>query len=140
MAQATGSIAGKKKILGSSSLLVASKGARARTLERRKNTGKTGKGVTVPSSIPFENLYHEQLRDRKFAAVYLTECIADEDPKMFLVALRDVIDAHGGMTHIAEAAGVNRESLYKAVSEKGNPSIGYLKRILEVLNIRLQLI
>lgn len=64
----------------------------------------------------------------------------DEDPKMFLVGLRDVIAAHGGMAHIAESAGVNRESLYKAVSEKGNPSIGYLKRILEVLNIRLQLV
>ena len=59
---------------------------------------------------------------------------------MFLVALRDVIAAHGGMAHIAEAAGVNRESLYKAVSEKGNPSISYLKRILDVLKIRLQLI
>jgi probable addiction module antidote protein len=60
---------------------------------------------------------------------------------MFLLGLRNVIAAHGGgMAHIAESAGVNRESRYKAVSIKGNPSIGYLKRILEVLNIRLKLI
>ena len=59
---------------------------------------------------------------------------------MFLVGLRDAIAAHGGMSHVAESAGVNRESLYKAVSEKGNPSIEYLKRILEVLNIRLQMV
>lgn len=44
------------------------------------------------------------------------------------------------MAQVAEAAGVNRESLYKAVSDKGNPSIAYLKRILEVLNIRFQLV
>jgi DNA-binding phage protein len=45
----------------------------------------------------------------------------DEDPKMFLLGLRDVIAGHGGMPHIAEVVGVNRESLYKAVSEKGTP-------------------
>ncbi len=139
MAQATGSTAGKRKIHGSSSSLVGPKGHRTRTSERRKNIGKTGKSA-IPPSVPFEPLYHERLRDRKFAAVYLTECIADEDPKMFLLGLRDVIAAHGGMAHIAESAGVNRESLYKAVSVNGNPSIGYLKRILEVLNIRLKLI
>jgi len=59
---------------------------------------------------------------------------------MFLVGLKDVIAAHGGMAHIAESAGVNRVSLYKAVSAKGNPSIRYLKRILEVLDIRLRLV
>jgi probable addiction module antidote protein len=139
MAQATGSTAGKRKVRGSSSSLAGAKGPRARTSERRRNIGKTGKGA-FPPSVPFEPLYHERLRDRKFAAVYLSECLEDEDPKMFLVGLRDVIAAHGGMAHVAESAGVNRESLYKAVSEKGNPSIGYLKRILEVLNIRLQMI
>ncbi len=139
MAQVIGSTAGRKKIHGSSSSLVEPKGPRTRTSKRHKNIGKTGKDA-VPPSVPFEPLFHERLRDRKFAAIYLTDCIADEDPKMFLLGLRDVIDAHGGMAHIAQGAGVNRESLYKAVSEKGNPSISYLKRILEVLNIRLKLI
>ena len=139
MAQVTGSTAGKRKARGLSSLSGGPKGPRARTSGPRKTIGKIGKGA-FPPSVPFEPFYHERLRDRKFAAVYLTECIADEDPKMFLVALRDVIAARGGMAHIAEIAGVNRESLYKAVSEKGNPSIAYLKRILEVLNIRLQLV
>ncbi|MEO6094703.1 MAG: addiction module antidote protein [Fibrobacteria bacterium] len=114
------------------------KGPRARISERRRNIGKTGKGA-FPPSVPFEQEYHARLQGRKFAAVYLSECIVDEDPKIFLVGLRDVIAAHGGMAHIAESAGVNRERLYNAVSKKGNPSIGYLKRILEVLNIRLKL-
>jgi probable addiction module antidote protein len=110
-----------------------------RTSGSRKTSGRIG-NVAFPPSVPFEPFYHERLRDKKFAAVYLSECIADEDPKMFLLALRDVIVAHGGMAQVAEAAGVNRESLYKAVSDKGNPSIAYLKRVLEVLNIRFQLV
>ncbi len=130
------------KLRGLSSSLGEPKNLSRKTSGRRKNIGKTGEAakVGVPPSVPFEPVYHERLRDKKFAAVYLTECIADEDPKMFLVALKDVISAHGGMARIAQAAGVNRESLYKAVSEKGNPGIAYVKRILDALGITLMLV
>ena len=139
MVQATGSIVGRKKIHGLSSSSLVQKRPKAKTLRPRRPIGKIGKSV-IPPSMSFENLYHEKLRDRKFAIVYLTECIIDPDPKMFLVGLRDVILARGGMAQIADRAEVNRESLYKAVSKNGNPSISYLKRVLEALDISLKFV
>ena len=40
----------------------------------------------------------------------------------FLMALRHVVEARGGMTAVAERAAVSRESLYRALSPKGNPT------------------
>jgi DNA-binding phage protein len=42
---------------------------------------------------------------------------------VFLQALRDVVEAQGGMTRAAHLAGLNRESLYRQLSRRGNPSM-----------------
>jgi DNA-binding phage protein len=36
--------------------------------------------------------------------------------------MRDVVEAQGGMTRAARLAGLNRESLYRQLSRRGNPS------------------
>ena len=61
----------------------------------------------------------------------------DDDPRVFLLALRDVAEAHGGMSKIARTCKLNRESLYRMLSKKGNPSLQSLGKILLSLGFRL---
>lgn len=52
-------------------------------------------------------------------------------------AIGDIARAKG-MTEVAAAAGLNRESLYRALSEKGNPSPATVMKVLIALGIRLR--
>jgi probable addiction module antidote protein len=42
-----------------------------------------------------------------------------------------------GMTEIARETGLSRESLYKALSEEGNPSFATVMKVLQALSIEL---
>lgn len=60
----------------------------------------------------------------------------DED--VFLLALRDVAEARlGGIGELAQQAGSNRESLYRILSEQGNPELASLDKLLHALGLRL---
>ena len=67
---------------------------------------------------------------------YLNAALEENDPGFFAKAIGDVARAKG-MTSISEATGLGRQSLYKALSNGGNPRIDTLFRVLETLNIRL---
>ncbi len=81
----------------------------------------------------------EELRaDRKLTREYLTAAIEDGDPKVMLSALRTVAEAHG-MSRLAEAAGIPRESLYRSLSPKGNPRLSTLLAVIKASGFRLSL-
>jgi probable addiction module antidote protein len=65
----------------------------------------------------------ESLKDPEEAAAYLNAAIEEGDRAVFLLALRNVAKARGGMASLAEKTGLNRESLYRMLSKKGNPEI-----------------
>ena len=67
---------------------------------------------------------------------YLNAALAENDPKHFAKALGNVARAKG-MSSISEVSGVGRQSLYRALSEEGNPRIDTLFKTLEALNVRL---
>jgi len=71
------------------------------------------------------------------AAHYLNACLDDKDPRVFLLALRDVADAHGGVRALSRDAGLNRETLYRMLSKSGNPSLDSLAAVLKALGMRL---
>lgn len=84
-----------------------------------------------------ESLYRSLKKDDE-AAAYLDEALIDPDREVFLLALRDVVEARlGGIASLAEKAGLNRESLYRTLSEKGNPELESLGAILHALGLRL---
>ena len=56
---------------------------------------------------------------------------------MLLEALRNVAQSRGGMAVLAKAAGVSRESLYRALSSRGNPKIETIMQLLRALGLRL---
>ena len=67
---------------------------------------------------------------------YLNAALEEQDPAFFAKAIGDVARARG-MTAIAEASGVGRQSLYRALSSDGNPRLETLFRVLETLDLRL---
>ena len=70
-------------------------------------------------------------------AAYLNEVLEEEDPKLLMLALRNVADAMGGISALSEQTGLNRESLYKTLSGNRNPRIETINTILHALNLRL---
>ncbi|MGJ7066520.1 hypothetical protein ABM016_14700 [Morganella morganii] len=52
------------------------------------------------------------------------------DHYTFLMALRHVIEARGGMASVAQKAGVSRETLYRTLSAKGNPTLKTLRNVV----------
>ena len=79
----------------------------------------------------------ERLRDAGEAKEYLNAALEEDDPELFLLALRNVAEAQGGVGQLAEEAKLNRESLYKMLSERGNPELRSLDALLHALGFRL---
>ncbi len=77
-------------------------------------------------------------RDPAFAAEYLKAAMEDtEKPQVLLLALRHIADARGGMANIAKKAGLERESLYRALSPRGNPRFSTLMAVTKALGLTL---
>ncbi len=70
-------------------------------------------------------------------AAYLTAALEDEDPNIFLVAVKDIARARG-MTQLAKDTGLGRESLYKALAPGAKPRYDTLLKVLRALGISLQ--
>jgi len=90
--------------------------------------------------------YHEwevkELReDREFAVEYLKAAMeALDNPNERaggLIMLRAVAEAYGGLGAVAAQAGISRESLYRALSPKGNPTLKTLLAVLKAVGMRL---
>ncbi len=80
----------------------------------------------------------EQLRTPEEMAAYLDAWFveAPEDSAGIARALGDIARAKG-MTQVARDAGLSRESLYKALSENGNPSFATVLKVARALGVRL---
>jgi probable addiction module antidote protein len=76
-------------------------------------------------------------KDPEFAAEYLKAALDDADePRVLLIALRHVAQARG-IARIAKAAGIERESLYRALSARGNPRLSTLYAVAKAIGVRL---
>ena len=81
----------------------------------------------------------EALKDPREAAAYLNAAIEESDRTLFLLALRNVAEAHGGMATVSEKAKLNRESLYRMLSRKGNPEIKSIFILLHSMGLKLSI-
>jgi len=71
------------------------------------------------------------------AAAYLEAAFEDGDPQLIVAALGDISKANG-MTRLASESGLSRESLYKALSHKGNPRFATVLSVFRALNLKLR--
>jgi probable addiction module antidote protein len=91
------------------------------------------------TSISHDEAMIEALRrNPNFAAEYLKAALEDDDePQVLLIALRRLAEAQGGLAKVAKAAGIQRESLYRALSSRGNPRLSTLQAVTKALGLRL---
>ena len=80
----------------------------------------------------------EQLRTPGEMAAYLDAWLAEapQDASGIARALGDIARAKG-MSQVARDAGLSRESLYKTLSESGNPSFATVLKVAHALGLRL---
>jgi len=88
------------------------------------------------ASVNYEQGLKESLADPGEAAAYLNAALEDGSQDVFLMALRDVADARG-LTHLARETSLNRENMYRILSEKGNPQLSSLTALLDSLGLKL---
>ncbi|MXV74813.1 transcriptional regulator [Candidatus Poribacteria bacterium] len=91
----------------------------------------------------FKDYHIEQLRDPDDAKIYLSVAIEDyekdEDIDAFLLAVRDVAEAQGGISKLAERLSLTDEGLNKVLSENGNPQLNTIREILHELGFKFSI-
>ena len=91
----------------------------------------------------FKDSLIERLKDRDYASKYLSVALEeyekDDNNEAFLVALRDVVEAQGGMSAISRRTSLNRSNLYAQLSEKGNPSFKTVDCILNKIGFKISI-
>jgi probable addiction module antidote protein len=81
----------------------------------------------------------KQLQNPKEAAAYLNAALQDDDSHVFLLALRDIAEAKGGMSWLADESDLNRENLYRTLSLKGNPRFFNLLAVLDAIGLEISI-
>lgn len=95
--------------------------------------------MTMKPAVPWQPVLIKSLEDPAEAAGYLNAALEEGDKKLFLLALRNVIEAQGNLTRVAKLAKLNRVSLYKMLSAKGNPGFANILTLLKIVGIRFQM-
>jgi probable addiction module antidote protein len=85
----------------------------------------------------------KSLHDPEEAAIYLQVALdeyqTDGEVEAFLIALRNVTEAQGGVGKLAKRAHLNRQSLYRTLSSKGNPRLDTFGLLLKGLGFHLSI-
>jgi probable addiction module antidote protein len=88
-------------------------------------------------SRSYDVVLTKELRDPEMASEYLSTAVREGSLEGFLVALKCVAEAHGGIGTLAKVTNLNRQSMYKMFSERGNPTVSSLLTVLHALGIEV---
>ena len=80
----------------------------------------------------------KRLQDPEYASEYLNEALREGSQEMFMLALREVAKAKG-ITQAARESNLNREAMYRMLSENGNPNLSSLNKLLDTLGLALNI-
>ncbi len=98
----------------------------------------------MPKGKEFNEYLTEKLKDPKRALGYLNAVLEDckdgseESQQLLLLALKAIAQAQG-MADVARKASLNRESLYKSLSKKGNPKFSTVSAVIDALGFELNM-
>jgi probable addiction module antidote protein len=84
----------------------------------------------------YDDSLTESLTDPAEAAAYIDAVMELDDPTTLLLALRQVAKAHG-MAEVARRANVGDKTLFRALSETGNPTLDTVTKVLHSVGLRL---
>jgi len=86
-------------------------------------------------TIPWDPVRY--LKTEKDCVEYLNAALEDGDPALVAAVLGDIARARG-MTDVARKAGLGRESLYKALSRRGDPKFGTVMKVVNAVGLKLR--
>ncbi len=88
--------------------------------------------------IDYQEKLLQDLQDPEEARAYLNAALMDEDPHVFLLALKNVILAQGeSISELSKKTKLNRENLYRILSKEGNPKLTSIIPVLNALGLHL---
>lgn len=99
-----------------------------------KATAKSAAGKPKANLAPYDS--SEYLKDDADMAALLDAALEDGHPGVIAHALGAIAKAKG-MGKIAKDAGLGRESLYKALSDQGNPELATFMKVIQALGLQL---
>ncbi|MFO7641386.1 MAG: putative addiction module antidote protein [Candidatus Competibacteraceae bacterium] len=88
------------------------------------------------ASVPYSTA--DYLQSDAAIRAYLAAALDEGDPAVLALALREVAKARGGLAKVAQETGLSRESLYRALSPKGNPTVKTLTAVLRSVGLKLE--
>ncbi len=91
----------------------------------------------MKNTVSHQSWLKKYLADPEKAAAYLNAELEDGDMFYLLKAIRNVAAANGGVGKLAKTVKMSRTTLYKTLSENGNPGISTLEKILAVYGLRI---
>jgi probable addiction module antidote protein len=80
----------------------------------------------------------ETLKNPKEAAAYLNAALEEGDNELFLLAVRNVIEASENK-NISKQPQLNSQDLYKTISNKENPELTSLRTILGAIGLKISI-
>ena len=92
--------------------------------------------MAAPRDASYDDYIVKSMKDPAEAAAYIEAVMELDDPAALLVALRHVAKAHG-MAEVARRADVGDKTLFKALSENGNPTLTTIYKVLHAVGLRL---
>ena len=87
-------------------------------------------------AVSHQKFLIQSLRDTGEASAYLNAALEGGDRRAFCLALKNVLDAQGGMSHFARKTRINRVSLHQMLSKKGNPGFDNILLLLQSAGVR----
>jgi probable addiction module antidote protein len=88
----------------------------------------------------YEETLLEALKNPEEALAYLNAALIDEDQRVFLLALKDVLAAQGvNISAFAEESKLSRQNIYRMLSKKGNPRWQNLSSLINAMGLQVHL-
>ena len=95
--------------------------------------------TTQPRDASYDDALLKALKDPIEAAAYIEAVMQLDEPTTLLVALRNVAKAHG-MAEVARRADVGDKTLFRALSDSGNPTLSTVHKVLHAVGLRLTVV
>ena len=90
----------------------------------------------------FDKYLEEQFQDKHESTAFINAALdqyfEDHNKELFLATLKEAIKLHGGITEISKQTHINRQHLYRMLSNKGNPSFDNIGSLLTALGLKLK--
>jgi probable addiction module antidote protein len=95
--------------------------------------------MSAPRHTSYDETLLSALKDPLEAAAYIEAVMELDEPTTLLVALRHVAKAHG-MAEVARRAQMGDKTLFRALSEDGNPTLSTISKVLNAVGLRISVV